>query len=57
MSAVQQQLPTICDAKSANDIQSIKNSFDNQIKSITRDTEKMTHALEKKTYMPIFFLA
>jgi hypothetical protein len=54
MSAVLQRLPTVCDAKSANDIQSIKISFDNQIKSITRDTEKMTHALEK-THMPNFF--
>jgi hypothetical protein len=28
MSAVQQSLPTVCDTKSADDIQSIKISFD-----------------------------
>jgi hypothetical protein len=34
MSAVLQQLPMLCDATSADDIQSIKFSFDNQIKSV-----------------------
>jgi hypothetical protein len=53
MSAVQQLLPAVCDAKSADDIQSIKISFDNRIKSITKDIEKMVHALEK-THMPNF---
>jgi hypothetical protein len=38
MLAVQQQLPKVCDAKSADDI--IKISFDNQIKSITEDIER-----------------
>jgi hypothetical protein len=53
MSAVQQQLPTVCDAKSADDIHSIKISFDNRIKSITEDIEKMAHALGK-SHMPNF---
>jgi hypothetical protein len=37
MSAVLQQVPMVCHAKSANDIQSIKISFGNQIISITDD--------------------
>ena len=53
MSALQQQLPTLCDAMSADDIQSIKISFDNRIKSITEDIERMAHALGK-THMPNF---
>ena len=53
MSAVLQHLPTIGDARSADDIPSIKNSFDNRTKSITEDIEKMTHALGK-THMPNF---
>jgi hypothetical protein len=53
MSAVLQQLPTIGDARSADDIPSIKISFDNRIKSITEDIEKMAHALGK-THMPNF---
>jgi hypothetical protein len=32
MSAVQRQLPMICDAKAVDDIQSIKISFDNGLK-------------------------
>jgi hypothetical protein len=53
MLAVLQQLPMIGDARSADDIPSIKISFDNHIKSITEDIEKMTQALEK-THMPTF---
>jgi hypothetical protein len=47
MSAVLQQLPTVRDARSPDDIQSITISFDNRIKSITKDIEKMARALEK----------
>jgi hypothetical protein len=47
---VLQRLPTVRDAKSADDIQSIKISFDNRIKNITEDIEKMTHALEKNSH-------
>jgi hypothetical protein len=47
MSSVLQQLPMIGDAKSADYIPSIKISFDNRIKSITEDIEKMVHALGK----------
>jgi hypothetical protein len=54
MSVVSQKLPTICDTKSADDIHSIKFSFDNWIKSIKEDIEKMVHALGK-THMPNFF--
>jgi hypothetical protein len=53
MLVVQQLLPTVCDARSADDIQSIKISFDSQIKSITNDIKKMAHALGK-TNIPIF---
>jgi hypothetical protein len=53
MSAVLQQLPTIGDARSADDIPFIKISFDNRIKSITEDIERMAHALGK-THMPNF---
>jgi hypothetical protein len=53
MLAALQQLPTISDARSADDIPSIKISFDNRIKSITEDIERMTHALGK-THMPNF---
>jgi hypothetical protein len=52
MSIVLEQLPTIGDARSADDILSI-NFFDNRIKSITEDIEKMAHALGK-THMPNF---
>jgi hypothetical protein len=45
MSAVLQQLPTIGDVRSADDISSIKISFDNRIKSITKDLERMVDAL------------
>jgi hypothetical protein len=55
MLAVLQQLPTIGDARSADDIPSIKISFDNRIKSITEDIERMVHALGK-TQMPNFFI-
>jgi hypothetical protein len=51
MSAVLQQLPTIGDVRSADDIPSINISFDNQIKSITEDIERIVHALGK-THMP-----
>jgi hypothetical protein len=54
MSSVLQQLPTIGDARSVNDILSIKISFDNRIKSIIEDIERMVHALGK-THMPIFY--
>jgi hypothetical protein len=54
-SAVLQHLPTLCNARSADDIQSIKISFDNRIKSITKYIEKMVHALGK-THMPNFFI-
>ena len=53
MSSVLQQLPTIGDARSVDDIPSIKISFDNRIKSITEDIERMAHALGK-THMPNF---
>jgi hypothetical protein len=53
MSVVLQQLPTIDDVRSADDIPSIKISFDNRIKSITEDIERMAHALGK-THMPNF---
>jgi hypothetical protein len=53
MSAMLQQLPKIGDARSAKDIPSIKISFDNRIKSITDDIDKMAHALGK-THMPSF---
>jgi hypothetical protein len=53
MLVVLQQLPTLCDARPADDIQSIKISFDIQIKSIIEDIEKMAHALGK-THMPNF---
>jgi hypothetical protein len=51
--AVLHQLSMVCDAKSADDIHSII-FFDNRIKSITEDIEKMAHALGK-THMPIFY--
>jgi hypothetical protein len=51
MSAVLQQLPRIGDARSADDIPSIKISFDNRIISIIDDIERMSHALGK-TNMP-----
>jgi hypothetical protein len=53
ISAVLQQLSTIGDARSVDDIPSIKISFDNRIKSIMEDIEKTTHALGK-THMPNF---
>jgi hypothetical protein len=53
MSVMLQQLPTIGDVRSADDIPSIKISFDNRIKSITEDIERMAHALEK-THIPNF---
>jgi hypothetical protein len=53
MSALLQQLPTACDAKTTDDIHYIKIYFDNRIKSITEDIEKMVRALGK-THMPIF---
>ena len=54
MSSVLQQLPTIGDVRSADDISSIKISFDNRIKSITENIEKMEHTLVK-THMPNFY--
>jgi hypothetical protein len=53
MTVVLQQLPTIGDVRSADDIPSIQISFDNRIKSITEDIERMAHALGK-THMPNF---
>jgi hypothetical protein len=53
MSVVLQHLPTIYDARLADDIQSIEISFDNQIKSIMEDIKKMVHALGK-THMRNF---
>jgi hypothetical protein len=53
MSSVLQQLPTIGVARSVDDIPSIKISFDNRIKSIREDIERMAHALGK-THMPSF---
>lgn len=55
MSVVLLQLPTLCDARLADDIQSNKISFDNHIRSIMEDIEKMVHALGK-THMPNFFI-
>jgi hypothetical protein len=40
---------------SSDDIQSIKISFDDRIKSMMKDIEKMMHALEK-THTPNFFV-
>jgi hypothetical protein len=42
-----QHLPTLGDARSVDDIPSIKISINNRIKSITEDIEKMVHALGK----------
>ena len=53
MSSVLQQLPTIGDARLADDIPFIKISFDNWIKFIMEDIERMAHALGK-THMPNF---
>jgi hypothetical protein len=53
MSVVLEQLPALGDIRSANDILSIKISFDNRIKSITEDIEKMVHAIGK-IHMPNF---
>jgi hypothetical protein len=53
MSSVLQQLPTIGDARLVDDILSIKISFDNRLKSITEDIERMAHALGK-IHMPNF---
>jgi hypothetical protein len=50
---VLQQLPTIGDVRPADDIPSIQISFDNQIKSIMEDIERMAHALGK-IHMPNF---
>jgi hypothetical protein len=49
-----QQLPTLGDARSADDIPSIKIYFNNQIKNITEDIEKIVHALGKND-MPNFY--
>jgi hypothetical protein len=54
MSAVLQQLPTLGDARSTNEIPSSKISFGDQIKSIMEDIEKITHA-SGNTHMPIFY--
>jgi hypothetical protein len=53
MLAVLQQLPTIGDARSTDDIPSTKISLDNRIESITEDIERMTHVLEN-THIPDF---
>jgi hypothetical protein len=47
---VLQQLPTLGDIRSVDDIPSIKISFVNQIKSITENIEKMAHALGKSSH-------
>jgi hypothetical protein len=54
MSVVLQQLPTVCDARSSNDVQSIKSPLDYRIKSITKDIENMAHA-SGKTHMTNFY--
>ena len=46
MSSVLQQLPTIGDARSADDIPSIKISFDNRIKSIIEDIDMSPSAYQ-----------
>jgi hypothetical protein len=43
LSTLLQQLPIVSDAASFNDIQYIKISFDNRIKSTMEDIEKMTY--------------
>jgi hypothetical protein len=47
MVAVMQQLSSVSDAASFNDIQYINFSFDDRVKSITEDIEKKTHALDQ----------
>jgi hypothetical protein len=47
------QLPTVSNTTPLADIQSVKISFDNRIKSIMEDIENMTHVLEK-THTPDF---
>jgi hypothetical protein len=54
MSTVLQNLLKVSNVRSTDDIQSIKFSFNNRIKSIREDIEKMAHALGK-THMPIFY--
>jgi GTP1/Obg family GTP-binding protein len=45
--ALLQQFPSISNTASFNDIQYINISFDDQIKSMMEDIEKMTHVLQK----------
>jgi 5-enolpyruvylshikimate-3-phosphate synthase len=54
MSVVPPLLLMVRDAKLVDNIQSIKISFDNRIKSITEDIKKMKHAVEKLTCL-IFY--
>jgi hypothetical protein len=49
-----QQLPIASKTAPLADIQFIKISFDNQIKSIMEDIENMTHVLEKKLIRLVF---
>jgi hypothetical protein len=53
LSALLHQLPIVSNTTPLADIQSVKNSFDNQIKIIMEDIENMTHALEN-THTPDF---
>jgi CRISPR/Cas system-associated protein Csx1 len=53
LSAFLKQLPTISDDMSSNEIQSIKNSFDDQIKLMKESLDGMTCALEN-FHMPNF---
>jgi hypothetical protein len=53
LSALLHQLPIVSNTTSLADIQSVKISFDNQIKIIMEDIENMTHALEN-THTPDF---
>ena len=54
LSALLHQLPIVSNTTPLADIQSVKISFDNQIKIIMEDIENMTHALEN-THTPDFF--
>jgi hypothetical protein len=47
LSSLLQQLPTVRNTASFDDLQSIKISFDDRIKVMTEDIEKMMFALEK----------
>jgi hypothetical protein len=53
LSVLLDQLPTVSNAASFDDLQSIKISFDNRNKSMTEDIRKIVRALEK-SHMPNF---